>query len=321
MLKQLRKTVIYLVLIPLMPMLSQEATCNGLLPFEEKEGLLTIEMESGVINDNRWKIGTETETINGENRDTNYLYWSGSESFNSLSNAPIVYNVKINNPGTYRFAWRMKVGLGISKGEHNDAWLKIDAEDFYGVKNGAKVYPKPYCNSSDDLTCAAGTSTDNFIKAFGNTLDWVFVTNTNDHVAHRVFVTFNEAKEYTITVDARSSNLFIDKMVLRKNGISDSSAFDLDNEASSCYEALSVDAQKIKEIKIFPNPTKAKLALANLPLNSNLIISNAYGAVLKKLTTSNASETIDMTNFPNGIYFISSTDRDVHFFKKIIKYE
>ena len=136
-----------------------QTVCNGILPFEEQNGLLTIEMESGIINDNRWEIGTETENINEQQVETKYLYWTGPESFNSLSNAPITYKIKINNPGTYRFAWRMRVGFGDSKGEHNDAWLKIDGEDFYGIKDGAKVYPKPLCNLDPNLTCAAGTST------------------------------------------------------------------------------------------------------------------------------------------------------------------
>ena len=296
---------------------SQTATCNGTLPFEEKNGLLTIEMESGIINDNRWQIGTET--IDGE--EIKYLHWTGTESFSALSGAPIVYKIKINNPGTYRFAWRMRVGKGTSKGEHNDAWLKIDAEDFYGIKNGAKVYPKPYCNSSDDLTCAAGSSTQNFIKAFGNRLDYGFVTNTNDHVAHRVFVRFDEAKEYTITVDARSSYLFIDKMVLRRSSVSDSVAFNLSNPESSCYDAsLSIDdKKKVQEIKMFPNPTTGKIAIKNLPVNSNLTISNIYGATIRKIININTNDDIDISDLESGVYFISNKDKNNHFVKKIIK--
>ncbi|PQJ72672.1 hypothetical protein BTO14_05105 [Polaribacter butkevichii] len=296
---------------------SQTTTCNGTLPFEEKDGLLTIEMESGIIKDNRWKIGTET--INNE--EIKYLHWTGAESFNALSGAPIEYKIKINTPGTYRFAWRMRVGKGTSKGEHNDAWLKIDAEDFYGIKNGAKVYPKPYCNSSTDLTCAAGTSVNNYIKAFGNRLDYGFVTNTNDHVAHRVFVTFNEAKVYTITVDARSSYLFIDKMVLRRNDISDSAAFNLSNSESSCYDAsLSTeDQKKNNQIKIYPNPTKGKVDIKNLPLNSSLVIYNIYGAIIRTIITKDIKNTIDISDLEPGVYFISNNDNKNNFVKKIIK--
>lgn len=295
---------------------SQTAVCDGVLPFEEKDGVLTIEMESGVINDNRWQIGTET--ISGE--EITYLYWTGAESFNALSGAPIVYNIKINTPGTYRFAWRMRVGLGTSKGEHNDAWLKVDGEDFYGIKNGAKVYPKPLCNSDPNLTCAAGSSTQNFIKAFGNRLDWGFVTNTNDGDSHRVWVTFNEAKEYTITVDARSSYLFIDKMVLHRSNVSGSVAFDLSNSESSCYDAsLSVDSESLKEIKVFPNPTNGSVELRNLPINSNLVLSNIYGAIIREIKIEKSTQIIDISELGSGIYFITNRGGKKLFSKKIIK--
>lgn len=301
--------------------LFSQTVCNGVLPFEEQNGLLTIEMESGIINDNRWKIGTETENINEQQVETKYLYWTGSESFGNLSNAPITYKIKINNPGTYRFAWRMRVGKGTSKGEHNDAWLKIDGEDFYGIKNGAKVYPKPYCNSSNELTCAAGTSTQNFIKAFGNRLDWGFVTNTNDHVAHRVFVTFEEAKQYTITVDARSSYLFIDKMVLRRSNVSDSVAFDLLNSESSCYDSsLSFDLEKKQEpLTIYPNPTDGLITIKNGNLNTIYTVSNIQGVVLRKFRITKTNQTFDISDLSGGVYFLNSAYKKYSLVKKIIK--
>ncbi|NRD23053.1 T9SS type A sorting domain-containing protein [Winogradskyella litoriviva] len=320
---KLKITIPFLVLVTLsLNVFSQTAPCDGILPFEEENGLLTIEMESGIINDDRWEIGTETETINGQTVQTEYLYWTGPESFNNLSNAPIEYNIKINTPGTYRFAWRMRIGQGTATGEHNDAWLKIDGEDFFGLKQGAKVYPKPLCNQDPNLTCAAGSSTQNFIKAFGNRLDWTFVTNTNDGEAYRVFVTFDEAKDYTITVDARSSYLFIDKMVLRLNGISDGVAFDLSNNESACYDAsLSTGFENTLEesIKVFPNPTKDVLNIENLPINSKLSITNMLGVTIKSIDNTLRKATIDLSGLEKGIYFLTSSDGKSVFTKKIIK--
>ena len=295
---------------------SQATTCDGTLPFEEKNGLLTIEIESGIINDDRWKIASEI--VNGE--EITYLHWTGSQSFNALTGVPITYRIKINTPGTYRFAWRMRVGLGTSKGEHNDSWLKIDGEDFYGIKNGNKVYPKPLCSSDPSLTCAEGSSTQNFIKAFGNRLDWGFVTNTNDGDSHRVFVTFNEAKEYTITVDARSSYQFVDKMVLRRDGISDGVAFNLSNSESDCYKApLSDKTLTRNQLSIYPNPTSGKLEIRNIPENSSLIVTDVLGRVVQKLTTRNKVETLDISSLKNGIYYISNHDKANYFVKKVIK--
>ncbi|MFV9551402.1 T9SS type A sorting domain-containing protein [Algibacter sp. PT7-4] len=309
------KIAFIVVLLSISGLFAQTATCDGTLPFEEQNGLLTIEMESGIINDNRWQI--DTETVDGE--DITYLYWTGEQSFNALSNAPIVYNIKINNPGTYRFAWRMRVGLGTSPGEHNDAWLKINGEDFYGIKSGAKVYPKPMCENDANLTCAEGSSTQNFIKAFGNRLDWWFVTNTNDGDSHRVWVTFNEAKEYKITVDARSSYLFIDKMVLHRNSVSSTTAFNLSNPESSCYNALSTTKNKLVNIKIYPNPTKHLVHFDNLPENITLTLTNILGATVKKVYTTSKKETINISNLKKGVYFITSNASNSNFVKKIIK--
>lgn len=303
-----------------MQIMAQTAPCNGTLPFEEKDGLLTIEMESGVLNDNRWQTGTAMETVNGEQKELKYIYWSGSESFQGLSGAPITYKIKINNPGTYRFAWRMSVGKGTSTSEHNDAWLKIDADDFYGIRDVVKVYPKPMCNQNASLTCAAGSSTQNFMKVYGNMLDWTFVSFTNDGSGHRIFATFNEAKVYTITVDARSSYLFIDKMVLKKDGISDSAAFNLTNSASTCTNAsLSLKDVKTSQINISPNPTTGKIQLKNLPLNTTLHITNILGVKIKQIETVSTNHLLDLNDLQSGVYFISNTDKNNHFAKKIIK--
>lgn len=294
---------------------SQTDDCDGTLPFEEKNGLLTIEMESGILNDTRWKTGIEG--------DTEYIFWDGPQSFNALTNAKITYKIKINTTGTYRFAWRMKVGLGTSKGEHNDAWLKIDADDFYGIKAGAKVYPKPLCNSDANLTCAAGSSVDGFMKAFGNQLEWTFVTNTNDGDSHRVFVTFNNPGIYTITVDARSSYCFIDKMVLRKDGIADATAFNLSNNESTCYnESLSVKEEHamLNEVKVYPNPSSDKIEITNLKSKGNLLLSNVFGAVVLKTNYNTSSKEIDISNLKSGVYFISNSDKNNYFFKKVIKF-
>ncbi|WP_405290890.1 T9SS type A sorting domain-containing protein [Algibacter sp. Ld11] len=309
------KITLITILLSISGLLAQTATCNGTLPFEEQNGLLTIEMESGIINDNRWQIGSEN--VDGE--DITYLHWTGPQSFNALSNAQIVYNIKINNPGTYRFAWRMRVGLGTSKGEHNDAWLMINGEDFYGIKSGAKVYPKPMCQNDANLTCAEGSSTQNFIKAFGNRLDWGFVTNTNDGDSHRVWVTFNEAKEYTIIVDARSSYLFIDKMVLHRNTVSGTTGFNLSNPESTCYNALSTAKNKLETIKVYPNPTKGLINFNDLPVNTNLRISNILGATVKTVYTTSRKQTLDISELKKGIYFITNNDPNFSFKRKIVK--
>ena len=313
---------------------SQTATCDGTLPFEEQNGLLTIEMESGVLpSGSNWQTGSEADP-NLSGSTINYIYWDGAQSFSALTGAPITYNIKINNSGTYRLAWRGRIGAGDSGGEHNDAWLRIVADDFYATSQNSstatpQLEPKPSCTSNPDRECPEGSSTNGYFKAFMNRHPvnkpveerWGFVTNTNDGSSFRfIWATFNAPGNYSVIVDARSNFFFMDKMVLRRTDVSDTTAFNLNNPESTCYDAsLSTNDIKKKELKIYPNPTKGKIEIRNLSSNSNLIISNILGATIKKINTNNSTEIIDISDLKSGVYFISNSDKNNRFVKKIIK--
>lgn len=312
---------------------SQTATCNGILPFEEQNGLLTIEMESGVLPSNsNWQTGSEADP-NLPGSTINYVFWNGAESFNALSGAPLTYNIKINNPGTYRFAWRGRIGTGTSGGEHNDAWLKIVADDFYATKSGSAtaaeaLEPKPNCNSNPDRNCPAGSSVNGYFKAFMNRHPinstpeqrWGFVTNTNDGDSFRfIWATFNTAGNYSIIVDARSSFFFMDKMVLRRVNVSDTTAFNLSNSESSCYDASLSNGEEnaFRNIKLYPNPTNGLINLDNLPIMSELIISNMQGAIIKTLKSTAREQSIDVTDLHSGLYFLTIKNNTTRLTKKI----
>lgn len=330
-------TIAFLILLMVTAnTIAQTATCDGTLPFEEQNGLLTIEMESGNLPaGSNWKEGSEDDP-NLPGSTINYIYWDVPDEdqiFSSLTGAPITYNIKINNPGTYRLAWRGRIGTGTSGGEHNDAWLHIVADDFYATNQNnstatPQLEPRPSCESNPDRDCPEGSSTNGYFKAFMNRhpvnlpVDqrWGFVTNTNDGNSFRfIWATFNAPGNYSVIVDARSSFFFMDKMVLRRTDVSDSTAFNLNNPESSCYNALSVNDVNKRVAKIYPNPTNGKLEIRNLPINSNLTISNISGAILRKINTKRSSEIIDISDLESGIYFISNSDKNNHIVKKIIK--
>ncbi len=331
---RIKNTIAVILLISVSQTFAQTANCDGILPFEEENGLLTIEMESGVLpSGSNWQTGSEPDpNLSGSTID--YIYWDGAQSFNALTGTPITYNIKINNPGTYRFAWRGRIGTGTSGGEHNDAWLRIVADDFYATNQNnstatPQLEPKPNCNSNPNRDCPAGSSTNGYFKAFMNRhpvnlpVDqrWGFVTNTNDGSSFRfLWATFNSPGNYSVIVDARSSFFFMDKMVLRRSDVSDSVAFNLNNTESTCYDAsLSINDEKKNETKILPNPTTGKIEIRNLPLNSSLTISNVLGATIRKIKTKNSIEIIDVSDLKNGVYFLSNEDKNNHFIKKIIK--
>lgn len=332
----MKQTITYFFLLSLITfqLSAQTATCDGTLPFEEKDGILTIEMESGILPaGSDWQTGSEPDP-NLSGSTINYIFWDGTESFSRLSGAAITYNIKINNPGTYRFRWRGRIGKGDSRGEHNDAWLRIEADDFFATNSsnpstGETLGPKPDCTNNPDRECPEGSTTGGFFKAFMNRSPtgpedqrWGFVTNTNDGSSFRfIWATFNTAGNYSIVVDARSNSFFMDKMVLRRSNVSDAVANNLNNPESSCFDAsLSTeDNNVIKEVNIYPNPTNGKVEIKNLPLNSNLVISNIYGAAVRKISTNATPENIDISNLNAGVYFISNTNPQNYFVKKIIK--
>ncbi|WP_298763486.1 T9SS type A sorting domain-containing protein [uncultured Polaribacter sp.] len=313
---------------------AQTVACNGTLPFEEKDGILTIEMESGILpTGSNWEIGSEPDP-NLEGATINYIFWNGAESFSRLSGSPITYNIKINNPGTYRLAWRGRIGKGTSGGEHNDAWLRIEADDFYATKQSSAtatpaLEPKPNCTNNPDRDCPEGSSTNGYFKAFMNRHPvnlpvesrWGFVTNTNDGNSFRfIWATFNTPGNYAIIVDARSNSFFMDKMVLRRSNVSDSVAQNLNNTESSCFDAsLSTENLNINEVAIYPNPTSGKIQITNLPLNTKLTIRNILGAKVREINVKSASESIDISDLNEGVYFLSNNDQNNGFVKKIIK--
>ena len=144
--------------------------------------------------------------------------------------------------------------------------MRIVADDFYATKQSNStstpmLEPKPNCNNNPNRDCPEGSSTNGYFKAFMNRHPvnsspeqrWGFVTNTNDGDSFRfIWATFNTAGNYSIIVDARSNFFFMDKMVLRKTDVSDSSAFNLNNPESNCFDAsLSTNQIKKKKLKTY----------------------------------------------------------------------
>lgn len=314
-------------------LLAQTATCDGTLPFEEQNGLLTIEMESGNLpTGTNWQTGSEADP-NLSGSTINYIFWDGPQSFNALTGAPITYNIKINNPGTYRLAWRGRIGTGTSGGEHNDAWLRIVADDFYATKQSSAtssgaLEPKPDCNSNPNRNCPEGSSVGGFFKAFMNRHPinsdpdrvWGFVTNTNDGDSFRfIWATFNTAGNYSVIVDARSSYFFMDKMVLRRTDVSDTTAFNLNNSESSCASLSINKFDKVNTLKVYPNPSRNEVHIDNLLVKGKLFIKNIHGVTVREINYTTSKKIIDISSLKSGVYFISNSDSTNTLVKKLVK--
>ena len=175
--------------------------------FNEKDNLILVEFE-----DNEFPAGWEFKTSSSASG-KGYYVWTSDQSLGNPGNGLVEYKLKITNPGTYRFIWFTAVTTGNNGTEHNDSWLKFpDAEDYFGEKNGNKIYPK----GSGQTPNPNGSSADGWFKIYrgGNDLDFKWQASTSDNDAHNIYVEFKNPGVYTMQVSARSSGHGIDKFLL-----------------------------------------------------------------------------------------------------------
>ena len=192
--------------------------------FIEENGLVVIEMESAPSLSGSWETEETYSTTFSPNVTSpgtatggDFIVWQGPQSFSTPGNGLISYPIEITTTGTYRFQWRNQVGNGTNNTEHNDTWLKIEADSFYGQKgSGAIVCPKGLDGSSNNCSgnLPEGAGSNGWFKVYANATSWSWATNTSDNDPHQIFATFDAPGTYTILVSARSSSHVIDRMVL-----------------------------------------------------------------------------------------------------------
>jgi len=177
--------------------------------FIEQNGLVVVEFENNRFN-SAWEFRTNEPNFSGEG----FMVWTGSQSLNNPGNGLVRFNIRIQNPGTYRFIWRSAVTIGDNGTEHNDTWLRFpDADDFFGRRpNGSTIFPR----GTGKTPNPNGSSSDGWFKIFrsGDDLEFKWQSSTSDNNSHNIFVTFNSPGVYTMEVSARSSGHAIDKFAL-----------------------------------------------------------------------------------------------------------
>jgi len=111
----------------------------------------------------------------------------------------------------------------------------------------------------------------------------------------------------------------MDKMVLRRTDVSNATAYNLTNSESSCA-TLSVENPSVASlVKVYPNPTRNQVIISNLPNQGNIVLKNMQGVTLREIKHTTTQQTLDMSTLQSGVYFISNTDRQNQFVKKIVK--
>lgn len=273
--------------------------------FVEKEGLLVIEMESTTLSPG-WVVSKEKFNPTGEG----YIIWTGTDNFNNTGRGVLTYDIFINTPGKYRFEWRSGVGLGTLNTEHNDSWLKIHGDDFWGERGTeTKCKPKPICGSSAGYICPAGSSVNNFFKIYGgqwNQFQWKSVTSDNND--HLIYAEFKTAGKYKIEINARSNSHMLDRMVM----------WDFNKYNISTIRNLSLPQSDIMVsnkdivlsdmgISFYPNPAKTNLTIANFSDKEVAITIRSITGKVVYNDKSSQLDTVDISSWARGIYLIEAS--------------
>lgn len=94
---------------------------------------------------------------------------------------------------------------------------------------------------------------------------------------------------------------------------------------SSCMNfdiigAISVNQSLFANTTIYPNPSNGKYIIEDVPQSSKLIVTNVLGKVILTESINTNNYEINITEEPNGIYFIKLIDNsDKYFLVKVIK--
>lgn len=213
------------------------AAAFGQSAFVESNGLVVIEAESLEPLGAGW-VRVPPGTSSAADIDDpggalggGYIVWEGAASNNTVNNGRITAFVRITNPGTYRFLWRNQVGLGTNTTEHNDTWLRVGADAFYGFRSssGSTVCPRGAASQGNACVGAEpnGSSRDGFFKVYSSgAANWKWQASTSDNDAHDLFARFDSAGDYAFELAGRSTFHVIDRIVLFRSDVSQAFATD-----------------------------------------------------------------------------------------------
>lgn len=260
--------------------------------YVEENNLVIIEAENL-----EFPTGWSTEDNDSGFTGDGYIAWSGGDNFNTPGRGVISAKIQINDPGTYRFQWRSKVGEGNSSTDFNDSWLRFpDADDFFGRRSdGRIVYPRGSGKSPNP----EGASSNGWLKAYlSGTVNWTWSTLTNDGEGYPIFVTFDNPGEYTLEISARSNSHFIDRITLAKNA---TAARNLSLEETICVPTVVSDpVVPVTRIRVSPQNASVD-ERDNIQLNAQISPSNATNQNVIWSSANTAIATVDQNGRVTGV--------------------
>ena len=155
----------------------------------EENGLLVFEAET-IAPTGDW---LSTNSIGGHTG-TGYYQWAGPDIRNPASAGadPLVYHIRITNPGNYELRWRSRIAVGNNNAEHNDSWVRFPTGSNVPGEQPINGWTKSYLNKINS---------------------WAWQTTTVDHNPQLIRQYFG-AGDHTVEISGRSAGHAIDRIVL-----------------------------------------------------------------------------------------------------------
>ena len=293
--------------------LAFQALCEGTPPctldddvFAEKDGVLVIEAESALDYASKgFTKGTGDGTLGD-----GYLYYSGPAHFNHLGIATpantLEYRIHISTPGTYRFMWRNSRDLHAETFDAgNDSWLKIEADDYYAMKNSTKI------------DCNAETV---FLKVWVQKSTFVYEAWGEAYHAKPaqnsvlIYATFDKVGEYSIKYGGRTPGHMVDRMMLfLDDDVHKTIAFNTATPESQrgCKEEVAgLQAEEVVTAsKLYPNPTSGIFYFENLSEIVGVEVLDIRGRSMIQKTIDANMTSLDISSLERGAYLVRMTDK------------
>lgn len=307
------------ILLLLSCMLPISMLAQAPLRYLESGGLVIIELES-VQNYRSWELDTSRV---GYTKD-GYLHYKGPNFYNSPGNSLLKFEINIGKAGKYRFQWHSLIAVGQSNTEHNDSWLRFhDASDFYGEKNGLRVYPKGVGKSPNPN----GSSSNGWFKIYQNVRNnWTWNTSTSDHDPHDIYVEFDSAGIYTLEISGRSTGHAINRIALYHSDRPAAEALSLGQPESELDQTVSARDISIEVLKIHPTRVD-QLIYLQIPGTlgggaHEAQIINLQGQEVQRISFGNHGNSevpVAVDQLGSGIYFIRIQNESFFYQGKFIK--
>lgn len=310
-----------ILLVILAGMLPTVVFTQSVPRYLESGGVVIIEVESAITYGD-WVLDTTKVGYTGQG----YLRFTGSDYFNTPGNSLLKYEIVIEKTGKYRFQWHSLIAVGQSNTEHNDSWLRFkDASDFYGEKNGQKVWPKGVGKTPNP----EGSSADGWMKIYQNNLNnWTWVTRTSDRDPHEIFVEFDSVGVYTLEISGRSNGHAINRLALYHSEANSAQALNLAWGESDRVQTTSINDIPLQVLTIRPTMA-SRMVYIDIPgprgphaYEGEIV--NALGQTVQHFTIPRSSTVelaLPVAHLEQGIYFIRFQQGAYYYQGKFIKKE